>query len=88
MTADIYMHVLHVLTEIIASPSNVICNKCYDFKRRLNSSSHYVSLNTSFIKINISYFSDRASPSSVIICCTTMAILNVSLVTDHYLPAL
>jgi hypothetical protein len=36
--------VLQLFSELIASPPNAICIKCYDFERPMNSSSLFVSL--------------------------------------------
>jgi hypothetical protein len=36
---------MQLFAEIIALPPSVICIKCYDFERPMNSSSHFVILN-------------------------------------------
>jgi hypothetical protein len=48
----------------------------------MNSGSYFVSLSITFVKTIILYFSDTASLSSVMICCTTVATINVSLLDE------
>jgi hypothetical protein len=41
--SHIYMQILQLFTGILVLPSNAIGIKCYDFKRPMNSSDHFVS---------------------------------------------
>jgi hypothetical protein len=65
------MQDLHLFTELIAWPPNVICSKCYDFEGPMNSSSHFffIKLSTIFVMTIILSFSDTALLSSVMIYC-------------------
>jgi hypothetical protein len=65
--------VLHLFIELIAAPPDVMYIKCYDFERPMNPSSHFVWVKYIFFVITIILpFSDTASLSSLVICCTSL----------------
>jgi hypothetical protein len=62
--------VLQLFIELIALPPNAICFKCYDFEWPTNSSSHFLSLSSTFVMTSILSFCGTTSVSAVLTVLT------------------
>jgi len=84
----VFTLILEMFTELKALPSSAICIECDDFERIVDSSGrcYSLSLKTIFVMDSILSSSDRSSFSSGIICCITVATLNMLSSVDTLVP--